>query len=654
MAIYGKPSFNQIPFKFTPGGYQKPPFGQVPFNFGKPIYSTSADLQAAINVISQASVDLSASITGKFLYETADLSAFVRSYEREQKDLLAFVRPKYVGYKDLVAHLAGFKGLSIERDLPASLYGIPPIDLQAILNVIEIRDLSAAITGSWWKGQADLGGRAVTFYRESFDLNAYIRTTFMIVDFPATINIISYEDLRTYLNTLYVGSKDLFARINQIYMIDLPAFLRGGKGFAIEKNLSAYLTGEYGPYDIRAYINTVPPRDLSAYIKGFKGIQIPFDLKATVESYYAADLQSTISAITAFDLGAYINSQGKSAILSATIIPKIIYLKKALNVALLEHKDLKAVINFMCFASDFKNLSGYLKAIYKLDLKGSIIGWYANMADNNAIDLKCYMNTAIYDVEDKINIRFIPGVDKYTLLKLKFNAVDQYTVFDTLPTLFKSCYVSDLSAAIYGGFTLPVNLSATIRGIFTSFVGLGASLTPVFDYNYTELPTWIRPKTHEIVINLKRFEEQWRKTVEIMFDTKGDKDFHYFYVGGENKIYRVDRDRHWVVWAKSYTEDNDNMIERRNVRYKYIFKMSDYNNMDEAIRDLIDRVSTYREAQLAAYINGGLPPYLDLSAYVSSKVKWTWQIHLKASLIGRLRFYQETETGDLEASIIGT
>jgi len=273
---------------------------------------------------------------------------------------------------------------------------------------------------------------------------------------------------------------------------------------------------------------------------------------------------------------------------------------------------------------------------------------------NKAIELKCYMNTAIYDVEDKINIRFIPGVNKYTLLKLKFNSVDQYTIFDTLPALFGSRYVSDLSAAIYGKFILPMNLSATIRGIFQSFVDLSANLTPTFDYNYTELPTWIRPKTHEIVINLKRFEEQWRRTVEIMFDTEGDGDFHYFYVSGENKIYRVGRDRHWIVWAKSYTEDNDNMIERRNVRYKYIFRMSDYNSVDEAIRDLIDRVSTYREAQLAAYINGGLPPHLDLSAYVTPKVKWRWQMHLKSSLVGRLRFYQGTETGDLEASITGT
>jgi hypothetical protein len=354
---------------------------------------------------------------------------------------------------------------------------------------------------------------------------------------------------------------------------------------------------------------------------------------AGVESYYSNDLQSTINPIVPFDLGAYINSRGRSVILNATIIPKIIHLKRAISVALLEHKDLKALVNFMCFASEYRSLSAYLKAIYKLDLR--------------VIDLKCYINTAVYDVEDVIDVKFVPSssTNEYALLKLRFGVTDKYTVFDTLPILFGSYYYSNLSAAVIG--------------VLTSY-DLGASLTPTFDYNYTELPSWVKPKTHEVVINLERFEAQWKRFVELMFDTAGDDNFHYFYVSGEDKIYRIDRNRHWTIWAKSYTKDTENMIERINVRHKYIFKMSDYNSIDEAIRDLIDRVSTYKQAGLGAYIaglgayiNGGLPPHLDLEAILIPDVKYTWQKHLRSLLIGRLRGYQGTQTNDLNALVTG-
>jgi hypothetical protein len=228
--------------------------------------------------------------------------------------------------------------------------------------------------------------------------------------------------------------------------------------------------------------------------------------------------------------------------------------------------------------------------------------------------------------------------NEYALLKLRFGIIDRYTVFDTLPILFGSYYYS--------------NLSAIVTGILRSR-DLKASLTPIFDYNYNELPDWIKPKTHEVVINLKRFEFQWKRFVELMFDTAGDDNFHYFYVSGESKIYKVDKSRHWTVWAESYVKDEESMIERIGVRHKYIFRMSNYSSIDEAIRDLIDRVSAYRQASLGAYISGSLPPHLDLVAALTPSVKYTWQKHLLVSLTGRLRFYQGTQTNDLNALVTG-
>jgi hypothetical protein len=180
------------------------------------------------------------------------------------------------------------------------------------------------------------------------------------------------------------------------------------------------------------------------------------------------------------------------------------------------------------------------------------------------------------------------------------------------------------------------NLPAIVTGILES-ANLSASIKAVFDWNYSELPPYVNPKTHEIVIDFDaNWKENWRRFVEIFFDFTGDSPYHYFYVSGADKVYRVDRDRHWVVRAKSYQRVSG-MIERRGVRRKYIFKMSDYANVDEAVRDLIDRVSTYRRANLGAYITGGFGP-TDLRASINGipdpRPIRSWVKHLHASITG--------------------
>ena len=102
-------------------------------------------------------------------------------------------------------------------------------------------------------------------------------------------------------------------------------------------------------------------------------------------------------------------------------------------------------------------------------------------------------------------------------------------------------------------------------------------------------------------------------------------------------MYRFERDSHWTIWADSYIKTTDEMVERRNVRTKYIFRMSDYSTVDEAVRDLIDRVSAYRRVELSASITGIMPPYADLEASIRPSVVkaiHSWVKHLKASITG--------------------
>ncbi|KKM94988.1 hypothetical protein LCGC14_1192710 [marine sediment metagenome] len=437
-------------------------------------------------------------------------------------------------------------------------------------------------------------------------------------ELPASINPIEMLNLPVLIRAFIEDTKNLRAVIDIISVYNLPSDIHGWD----EKFLGATLTGGYGPYDIQAYLNPVPAQNLSAYIRGWKGFQIPFDLPATLSSWAILDLGAYIGVVgQKADLNAVIGLI-EAVNLGATIIPKTILMKRALQIALLEHKDLKALINFQCFGSGFSELGGYLYALHKLDLRASIIGWYSGGEAGTIRDIGAYINAASYYVEDKFTLNFIPEVDKYTQLKIRFSSIagagTVYIVFNTQTIFFKAGYR---------------NLTATINGILTSY-DLGASITPDVQTSYSELPDNVNPKTHEVVIDFNvRWQENWRRFVELMFRKDGPEPYHYFYISGSNKIYRFDRDRHWTIWADSYLEDDEDIIERRNIRTKYIFKMSNYNTVDEAVRDLIDRVSDYRRADLGAYINSVLPPSSDLSASIDPKAVYTWVKYLGASLV---------------------
>ena len=608
MPNYNKPPMNNIPFEFTTGGYQAPDFSEVPFQWGlRPTFQQTANLQAAINVISQSSADLSALISSTDFQGYDNLNAYVKPTIQTYSDLVAAIRRLDQDDNDLGGDIHGWA----IKDLNAEIGAHPPANLQAILNVIEIRDLPAEITGEWWYGQTDLGAEVYKIYQRGYKNLIAILHGWQEFDLASYINPVYKYDLQALIQS--TTTADLGGSLFPIQPVDLQGLIHG---WAIS-NLAAILIGGYGPYDIQASLNPIPGRDLSAIITGWKGFQIPIDLPASLSSWAITDLSAIISLIEAVDLGASITAVGKLANLGAIIIPKTILMKRALQISLLEHKDMKAVINFQCFGSAYSNLGASMHTIYKSELKAFIIGWFSGFADNVG-DLGAYINAEDYYVEDKFTVTFVPGVRKYTQLNINFSVNDVYKTFDTLPIIYGSFYGA--------------NLSATINGILTSY-DLGATVTPVLQTNYTELPENVNPKSHEIVIDFNdRWRENWRRFVEIMFKRDGAEPFHYFYVEGSNTIYRVDRDRHWTIWADSYLNTEDDMVERRDIRQKYIFNMSNYSTVDEAVRDLIDRVSTYRRASLGASIVGEWGPMANLSASIEPKIKYSWVKYLGASL----------------------
>ena len=623
MAEYTPPLSTNIPFGFTSEGYVSPNSENIPFRFGlRPVYQQTADLNGFIRAFQPR--DLGATIVGvQVVAGSEDLGAYIKSTIQATANLGAYTKSTVGGYRDLGAAIKKL-GRGTE-DLPASLHGWatfdlpayigahPPVDLFAYLNVIEIRNLLASITGILLQGSADLGATVPRIFQRSYvNLGAYLKSSFDIADLQGIINIISIANLPAVIRSRIRDDLDLNAYLQARQYRDLGAALHGWA----EQFLPATINGVYGPYDLQAYIRVHPHANLIANISGWHSGA--HDLPAFLGGWEITNLNAVIGAIPCINLGAYIFAIGKIADLPASITPNMIRIRRAIQVSLMEHGDLKALINFQCFGSNSIDLPAYLKALYKLDLSASI--WGARPADYFA-NLGAYINSAAYIVEDKLPIRFVPEIRKHTQLRLRFGVNDTYYTFDTLPLIFGTFNGSDLNAIMTG---------------VLNHVDLTAFLTPILQANYSELPDYIDPRINVMVIDFNdHMRENWRRFVEIMFVKDGDDPFHYIYASGAGQIYRLDRSRHWTIWVKSYVEVENDIIERSGMRSKYIFNLDNYSTMDEAITDFIDRVSDYRKADISAAITGVMPPYIDLSASITPRVIVRhWMRSLRATITG--------------------
>ena len=663
MAYTNKPLSNTIPFKFTSTGYTKPSYSSISFNFGTKGF---ADLKSAVNVLS-----LYTNTTYSYLKECPtiivgykndvpqilnlscvyggirdisgavhinpihsdlkaqivihigidDLSAYIKSATQASKNLGASI----VGYppRDLSAFIHGwdyrFLNASLyawtPRDLSSYIGTHPPADLPSIMNLIEIDNIPANIYADWWHGQLDLNTEFYKiFYRGRINLKGIIHG-WDTLDLSGNINTVYKLDLKALIAP--TRGINLPTSIFSVAPSDLSAFIHSYD----TRNLSAGLIGVYGPYDIQAFINASGGFiNLPAHLQSMHGVGVISNLSASVSGWGRLDLSAFISTIKADDLGGIVNVTGKSLDLTAYIIPRTLRIKKALLVSLLEHRDLYAIINFQCFVSTFRSLPASMYLLYKKDLRAFIFGW--NNADGFA-NLGAYINAENYLVEDTHNINLFAeqAQSKFALLDIKFNTTSSYTTFDTINV-------------VYSGKDR-INLGAYLNVVLTS-KNLSATLNPITQTNYSELPDYVNPKTHEIVIDFNdKWQEIWRKNVEILFSKDGSKPYHYFYVSGTNKVYKVDRSRHWTIWANSYIETTNDMIERRNVRSKFIFKLSNYKTIDEAIRDIIDRATFYRRTNLNASINAIIDydHIADLNSSIITKPGFkTWAKYLIASL----------------------
>jgi hypothetical protein len=659
MNNYKPPRLNKIVFNFSTSGYESPDFSNLEFTFNlRNSTISTTDLKASVEILQlyhdntysyikecktvivgygSSGIqtlklpclyggirDLFGTIIGQYPYTDLaayvkvgipikDLFAYMTFALRSQKDFFTWFRPSRRRYKDLGSYMKFIKGTEIPFDLRAFIKDVQPIQLQALVNVIELRNLNSFIDGVYFKSQADLSTYFYTFFkRQHFYLHAHL-TGWAIKDLQARISSFWLFDLKAKIIAGYFGVfKNLRASLYSVTPVDLLSYLYGYAKLDLRGDVR---TG-YGPYDLQAYLShCIWPINLKAYIDGFTDLGVTCDLRAYISAFKSYDLKAFIFATGYTFLRAYIDAVGKYKDLNATIYPRIINIKQVLLVPLLEHKDLYATIGYNCRKSGYLNLYINMHVNFKKDLVASIIGWKEGSADYLK-DLGAYINTGTFYTQDTYTIKGFNTSQPSSYIEVKnLRKLTRYRTVDFCFVL-GNFNAKDLISYIVA---VPHNktLNAYIKGTAMA--------------NFTTVPDWVDPSTREVVINLQRFEERWYRFVDIMFNTNSEESFYYFYSEGLNKVFKVDKNRTWSINVIGYSA-TDNIYKRKKINKKLLFNVKNYATFDNALRDLIDRVTLFRESTLKANINCLVKPNVTLKAYLKAHIVHNWIKNLSAAL----------------------
>ena len=567
-----------------------------------------ADLGAEIIGLElEGVIDLPAIISGHL---PRNLGAIIDAHSPE--DLGGYIRG--FAYRDLPASL----NILYSQDLPAEIGGHLPEDLGGYIKPWPQEDLPGIIHG--WQ-EADLG--------------AYIKAG-GFADLPGIIG----GHLHRNLGALIKG----WVR-EATY--DLGAFIRG---YDVE-DLGAFIRGTYRE-DLPAYLFPVQPRDLSAFIHGWQeedlgaqinGQEYPWDLPASIvgriwkyrdlgatltpEGYlgYYRDLPASILVTQgrenlpalmgvkqARDLSAFIDPGKDLGNLPASIYPKRLRLSGVLSVITMEHSDLSATISIPCFYSDLRDLSAYIRPVFKSDLGayiypkdfvwgqkdlGAKIGYALNSTVQDKLDVNITIKSLGYRTEDKfnVNLAFFRGMHSLTA------------------SITSERYPRDLAASI--------NVQTIEPYDFESWRGSER----VFDRNYTQ--------------ELIDYEH-----VGITFQTIVRD---YFYSSGSDVVAKVDDEEHFVTKVASYfSPATSRRLGRKLHKVKYLYDMRHFEDIDEAMRYAIWYVTTTPKMDLGAYINSIAPRGSEvLTARIGAKRYFSTSNNLTSYINGESPYTYDVAVG---------
>lgn len=626
----GRPPYNRIPFTFGTSGYSPPDFNDVNFTFSAKVGNLKASIVGSnlqrdylkycetyvlgysatnVQILRHSCTyggirDLNAymDVVANFL----NLDIFIKSAFAGQHNLNKIIRGWGKQENNLHALLKGWKR-EASRDLSAYLKQVTTIqkDLSEYVNVFQVSQTNLRETLKGWKRKVPFDFFKVIkgIVRTYTDFPGYLKPTkpgsldlvgdiFKIwqhnnFSFKKTIHGWQELDLGYYIHAF--NYNDLLITVRSTYLADLAALLQAVSPVDMSANIMVWaynnlqlsiLPDAYRPDFLPADIYGIAPKDLSVFIQTRKEIEKVFDLRATIERYPKVDLQYLINAITPIDLAAYLTAKGFVSNLQCLIYPKVVFVKTLINVSYLENRDLKATINFPCFNSGYSDLNYTLYSMHSVGLKAILFG----TDGSNISNLRFLINASDYLTQDKINVSC-------------FHQVQRVTELDVLCTKRQPTYYTNRLEVLGADSPVCSNINMSIIGDYlTSDLAIG--ITPYINPHYIDLNT----KRQVIVLKLDNNQEEWRRYVELTFNNYVRS---YYYFSGNQKAYKEFKDEHWEIRVQGYSLLNlPEGIDRAKVRTKYIFSLKNYASIDAAIRAMIDRVTDFRQSDLAGTILG--------------------------------------------------
>lgn len=662
---YDPPDHNNVPFRFTSGGYVVDE--EILFNFGVgAITSTSANLRSLINVMGT--------------YQNSTYSyikrcpKYVVGYSTNGIQIIQGPC-EYGGIRDLGAYLNGLSATLI-RNLGGYITGVISSydDLIASAGGHLPDDISARIVG-WVHAQEDISGdihgwqqeelQAIIDNHSPANLQAYVDIMSRSPsDMPASVYGWQASDLTASMNMIY--SRLLNAIMNPVVGVDLPAYLKVYPQDILPANiygwhrlnLSAAIQAMQRR-DLGAYIGVHLWRDLGVLIKGW-GREEPLDLPASIGGFTYDDLSAYIRAKYLSNLTAYLYAIQPVDLGAAIHGWQALDLPAILNGLAYEY-DLRASINP---SGELRLLSAYIRGVITaqetVNLPSSIHSWemrdlgsYLNSirpgilsATLNAIgtstDLPAIITPRMIRLTSILSLSTMEHKDLAAII----NSECLSSMFVDLQGYINTVFKSDLYASIVGvtiaqhssnlGATVGYSPNITHVDRFPISINLYRSnyraedMLPIQlnvfrqassftasifgEYRSTDISAYItgeeldpyefsNPMNREIVYKLspRQVVEHFR-IVELSFRSTVDD---YFYFSTGNVSYKTDRFDRWVLDVKSYIPANIRIGTPRKLhRTAVIGNLGRFSTMDEAVKYAIAFVTDEPQVDLSAYING--------------------------------------------------
>lgn len=518
-----------------------------------------------------------------------DIKSSIKSWNRDiQKDLQIYVKQTYTDTTNLYKYLNVFQ--TSQSNLNNSIKG---------WSVGNIKDILTAIQASS-PGTLDIYSYIKSTIQTSFDLPTNIFKIWQHNTANLLYNLHGWQEtnLNETIQALHIS--DLFSTVRATYIRNISAFLYAIQpvnlnaslmGWATTNLGSSLITTKYGG-DLNFSLFSIAPIDLPINLVAKKGISIVKDLGFSMTNFYEKDLHGLLNIMYYKDLNVYLSSSRQIIDLQIKIYPKIIFVRHNINLSFLENRDLACIVNFPCFNSSFRDIGASMVVQYRKDLGASVWG----TDGSNIKDLRCSINSYAYVTTNLINIDYINLVppNSNTTITYKKSNIFSINTLNILGNLVTKGY-SDLKTNIIGDYAQK---------------DLGVYIRAYSNRHYTEGNSI----NNFITLKLNNNEEEFRKYVTLSFSAYANK---YYYFSGNQRVYREFREDHWVVFVEGYRSAPENYgFDKIKVMKKYIFSLRNYNSIDEAIRDMIDRVTNLKYSDLNSFINATSGNYDDLSVVI--------------------------------------